>query len=69
MYTYEERIKAVLLYIKYDLKVAVTIRELGYPSERMLRNWYCEYLELGDFQKKHSKRPEKDSIDQRQHAV
>ena len=31
MYSYEERMKAVKLYIKYDLCAADTIRELGYP--------------------------------------
>lgn len=29
MYSYEERMKAVELYIKYDLSLADTIRELG----------------------------------------
>ena len=69
MYTYEERLRAVMLYIKYDLRVTVTIRELGYPSERMLRNWYCEYMKLGDLHKDHRKRPEKYSKEKRQHAV
>ncbi len=32
MYSYEDRIKAVMLYIKYDLCTADTIRELGYPN-------------------------------------
>ena len=34
MHSYEERIKAVRLFIKYELSVADTIRELGYPTER-----------------------------------
>ena len=29
MYSYEDRLKAVELYIKYDLSAADTIRELG----------------------------------------
>jgi len=32
MYSYEDRMKAVELYIKYDLSAAATIRELGYPN-------------------------------------
>ena len=45
MYSYEERIRAVDLYIKYDMSIATTIRELGYPSRGMLYNWYKEYKE------------------------
>lgn len=47
MYTYEERMKAVKLYIKYDRNMAVTIRELGYPSRQMLYQWYKELYETG----------------------
>ena len=47
MYSLEERIKAVKHYIKYDLSVAATIRELGYPSRSMLIRWYKEYKETG----------------------
>lgn len=36
MYSYEERIKAVKLYIKYDLSIADTLRELGYPRRNTL---------------------------------
>jgi len=39
MYSYEDRIKAVTLYIKYDLSTADTVRELGYPSRKMLVRW------------------------------
>ena len=48
MYSYEDRIRAVKLYIKYDLSAADTIRGLGYPSRSMLVRWYKEYLEQGD---------------------
>ncbi len=39
---YKDRIKAVRLYIKYDLSAADTVRELGYPSRKMLVRWYHE---------------------------
>ena len=32
MYSYEERMKAVRLYIQYDLSVVDTIRGLGFSS-------------------------------------
>lgn len=42
MYSYEDRIRAVELYIKYDLSAADTIKELGYPSYKMLVREYQE---------------------------
>ena len=51
MYSYKERMKAVKLYIKYDTSACSVIRELGYPSSRMLKNWYQEYQEHGSLHK------------------
>lgn len=34
MYSYEDRIKAVQLYIKYDRNAAATVQKLGYPSRK-----------------------------------
>ncbi len=48
MYSYQDRIKAVKLYIKYDLSPSTTVRELGYPTRRMLVKWYKEYQETND---------------------
>ncbi len=48
MYSYEDRLRAVMLYIKYDCCNANTIRELGYPSRKMLSHWYKEYTKLGE---------------------
>lgn len=44
--------KAVKLYIKYDLCVADTVRELGYPNRNMLVRWYKEFRETGDLYKR-----------------
>lgn len=45
MYSYEDRLKAVNLYIKYDLSAADTVRELGYPNYKMLLRWYKKFQE------------------------
>lgn len=45
MYSYEDRIRAVELYIKLGLRVRPTIRQLGYPSKNALKGWYREYLQ------------------------
>ena len=52
MYSYEQRKKAVGLYIKFDKSACAVVRELGYPTTRMLTLWYREYLEEGDLHKK-----------------
>lgn len=51
MYSYEERMNAVKLYIKYEHSVSSTIQQLGYPSPQALRNWFSEFQNNGDLQK------------------
>jgi len=43
MYAYEERMRAVALYLKLGKRLRATIRELGYPSKNALKGWYREY--------------------------
>ena len=68
MYSYEDRMKAVQLYIQYDQNAAAVIRELGYPNRHSLVSWYKEYLNNNDLKKKRF-RPEKYSKAQRDTAV
>ncbi len=52
MYSYEERLKAVKLYIQYDKSYASVFRELGYPpSNHTLKLWFREYEQNGDLNK------------------
>lgn len=48
MYSYEEKRRAVELYIRYDKSCAAVINELGYPSRGALLDWYKDYLEHGE---------------------
>ena len=43
MYSYEDRLRAVRLYIKLGKRVGLTIRQLGYPTENALKGWHREY--------------------------
>ena len=52
MYSYEERMRAVQLYIKYEHSLATVMRELGYPSHQALLKWYREFIRDGDLKKK-----------------
>ena len=48
MYSYEDRIRAVKLYIKLDKRIAATIIQLGYPTKNALKTWYREYEQRQD---------------------
>jgi putative transposase len=68
VYSYEDRMKAVKLYIQYDKSAAAVIHELGYPNRHSLVNWYEEFLKNNDL-KKERPRPQKFSNEQKETAV
>ncbi|MFW5556327.1 MAG: IS3 family transposase [Roseburia inulinivorans] len=68
MYSYEQRIKAVQLLIKYDMSYSTVIHELGYPDSGSLRGWYKEYKENGDLHKDRT-RKSKYTLEQKRVAV
>jgi transposase-like protein len=48
MHGYDDRMRAVALYIKLGKRVRATIRELGYPTKNTLKGWYREYERCQD---------------------
>lgn len=56
MYSYDERRVAIKLYIKYNFNVNAVVKELGYPSRRILYKWYKEYIEKDGIPDIHTKR-------------
>lgn len=48
MYSYEDKMRAIELYLRYDWSAAAVINELGYPNRQTLRLWYMEFAENGD---------------------
>ena len=69
MYSYEERLCAVRLYIQYDHSFASVKRELGYPKNSIsLRQWFAEYQSGSDFKQKSTRKP-KYSEEQRTEAI
>ena len=69
MYSYEERIRAVKLYIKLEGRLGATIRKLGYPTKNSLISWYREYEREQDLQVGYSRTSGKYSAEQKQFAV
>ena len=47
MYSYEDKIRAIELYLRYDRSAAAVVNELGYPNRHTLRLWYMEFAETG----------------------
>ena len=43
MYSYEDRLRAVRLYIKLGKRIGSTIGQLGYPTKNALLSWHREY--------------------------
>lgn len=69
MFSREERVKAIHLFLKYDCSYAATIRDLGYPSVGALREWYKEYLKSGRIIHNQKIRKNKYTEEQKHHAV
>ncbi|SAL49653.1 integrase catalytic region [Caballeronia cordobensis] len=43
MYSYEDRIRAVKLYLRLGKRLTATVRQLGYPTTKSLERWYHAY--------------------------
>jgi putative transposase len=69
MYSYEERMRAVELYIKLGKRLRATIRELGYPTKNALKGWYREYERGQDLATRSVPRAPKFSEAQKQVAL
>lgn len=69
MYSYEDRIRAVELFIKLGMRVRPTIRQLGYPTKNSLKGWYREYQQSQDLPKGYAGREPKFSQAQKAAAL
>lgn len=69
MYSYEDRIRAVELYIKLGKRTAATIRQLGYPTKNSLKSWHREYERCLDLSRGYVRSKPKRSRAQKEQAV
>src|SRR5262245_5445420 len=51
MYSYEDRIRAVKLYLKLGKRLTATVRQLAYPTTKSLELWYHTYERCLDLPK------------------
>jgi len=68
MYSFEDRLRAVLLYIKLGKRVGLTLRQLGYPTKNALKGWHREYEQCLELHAGYVRQP-KFSIAQKNRAV
>ena len=68
MYSYEDRLRAVQLYIKLGKRIGLTIRQLGYPTKNALKTWYQEYEQSQELRARYT-RPAKFSQGEKERAV
>ena len=69
MYSYEDRIQAVKLYIELGKRTRPTIRQWGFPTKNSLKSWHREYEESCDLQVGYTRSLQKYSDEQKQAAV
>jgi len=69
MYSYEDRIRAVKLYIRLGKRAAATVRQLGYPNVKALKVWYREYEQSRDLKLGRACNWQRYSDEQKQAAV
>ena len=69
MYSYEDRIRAVKLYIKFGKRIRPTLRQLGYPTKNSLKDWYREHEQGRDLRAGYARVRQKYSVQQIQTAV
>lgn len=69
MYSYEERLRAVKLYLTLGKRCKATIQQLGYPTKNALKAWHDEFERRGDLQAGYARSKPKYSDEQRSVAV
>lgn len=69
MYSYQERIRAVKLYIKLGKRLRATICQLSYPTKNSLKGWYREHEQNRHLQTGYARPKQKYSAEQMRVAV
>lgn len=69
MYSYEDRVRAVQLYIKLGKRSGAAIRQLGYPTKNSLKNWHEEYERSHDLSRGYVRSKPKYSQTQKERAI
>lgn len=69
MYSYEDRLRAVQLYIQLGKCVGPTLRQLGYPTKNALKGWYRAHEQMLDLSAGYARKKQRYSQAQKEEAV
>lgn len=69
MYSYEDRVRAVKLYIKLGKRTGATICQLGYPTKNALKSWHREFERSRDLPRRYARSKPKYSDEHKRLAV
>ncbi|WP_320534850.1 IS3 family transposase [Robbsia andropogonis] len=69
MYSYEDRMRAVRLYLKLGKRVGATIRNLGYPTKKSLKSCHLEYEQRRDLRAGYARSKQVYSAEQKKLAM
>ena len=69
MYLYEDRVRAVKLYIRLGKRTAATICQLGYPTKNALKSWHREFEQSRDLPRRYARSKPKYSDEHKRVAV
>ena len=69
MYSYEDRVREVKLYIKLGKRIGATIRQLGYSTKNALKSWHREFERCRDLSMRYVRSKPKYSDEQKKLAV
>jgi transposase-like protein len=67
--SYDDRIRAVKLYIKLGKRIELTTKQLGYPTKNALKSWHKEYELVKDLPSSFVRERSKYLVQQKQAAV
>ncbi|HID8806139.1 TPA: IS3 family transposase, partial [Enterobacter hormaechei] len=69
MYSYEDRLRAVRLYLKLGRRMSATLRQLGYPTKNSLKAWLAEFERNQDLRRGYQRIKRQYTDEQKQRAV
>ncbi len=69
MYSYEDRLRAVRLYLKLGKRIGATTRQLGYPTKNALKSWHREFEQCRDLRSGYVRSQSRYSSEQKKAAV
>ncbi|MER1969203.1 IS3 family transposase [Castellaniella sp. GW247-6E4] len=69
MYSYQDRLRAVMLYLKLGRRINATLRQLGYANKNSLKAWCAEFEQNRDLRRGYQRVKRRYTDEQKHRAV